>query len=112
MIRPFRLAAALVLGLMAAAAALPAAAQSVDSAKASGYVGERADGLLGLVKSAPPEIRALVDQVNAKRMAGYRDIAQRNSTSVQAVQSIVGQKLIDQAGPGNYVMEGGGWRMK
>lgn len=110
MIRRFRFASLLALGLLAA---LPAAAQSLDAAKSQGYVGERADGLLGIVKSVPPDIRAQVDQINSRRIEGYRDIAARNNTSLQAVQAIVGRKLIDQAAPGTYVMDDGGtWRVK
>ena len=62
--------------LLLLCAALPAAAQSLDQAKAAGQVGERIDGYVGVVDAnAPGDIRALVDQVNAERQAKYAEIA-------------------------------------
>jgi uncharacterized protein YdbL (DUF1318 family) len=98
--------------LFAAAAALlllalaPSAwAQSLDSAKAAGQVGERPDGYVGLVDAnAPPAVKQLVESVNAKRKAEYTRIAQQNGTPVDAVAAIAGQKLIDRTPPGQYVM--------
>jgi uncharacterized protein YdbL (DUF1318 family) len=106
-----RLAAILItLGL----AALPVAAQSLDAAKAAGQIGERIDGYVGVVDAnAPGDIRKLVDQVNAGREAKYAEIAAERGTSVQAVAQIAGQKLIERAPPGEYVMGADGrWRQK
>jgi uncharacterized protein YdbL (DUF1318 family) len=91
----------------------PAWALSLDQAKAEGYLGERADGLLGAVGSqVPAEAAALMRDINAQRLAKYRDIAKQNGTSVQAVQSIAGQKLIAKTPGGQYVNTGGGWTRK
>ncbi len=44
--------------------------------KADGLIGEQADGYLGLVsQNAPADIKKLVNEVNAKRKAGYQEIA-------------------------------------
>jgi uncharacterized protein len=100
----------LVLGL----AAPPAAAQSLDQAKADGQVGERIDGYVGVVDAnAPGDVRAMVDQVNAERRAEYAEIAAERGIAVQAVAQIAGQKLIQRAPGGQYVLGADGqWRQK
>jgi uncharacterized protein YdbL (DUF1318 family) len=106
-----RIAAILItLGLFA----LPVAAQSLDAAKAAGQIGERIDGYVGVVDaSAPGDIKRLVDEVNAGREAKYAEIAAERGTSVQAVAQIAGQKLIERAPKGEYVMGADGrWRQK
>jgi uncharacterized protein YdbL (DUF1318 family) len=94
--------------------ALPAAAQSLDEAKAAGQVGERIDGYVGVVDaSTPGDVRAMVDQVNAERRQKYAEIAAERGTSVEAVAQIAGQKLIARAPGGQYVLGADGeWRQK
>jgi uncharacterized protein YdbL (DUF1318 family) len=94
--------------------ALPAAAQSLDEAKAAGQVGERIDGYLGVVDAdTPDDVRAMVDRVNAQRKAKYAEIAAERGTSVQAVAQIAGEKLIERAADGEYVLGASGqWRQK
>jgi uncharacterized protein YdbL (DUF1318 family) len=94
--------------------ALPAAADSLDDAKAEGQVGERIDGYVGVVDAnASGEVRALVDQVNAERQEKYAEIAAERGTSIQAVAQIAGQKLIARAPGGQYVLGANGqWRQK
>jgi uncharacterized protein YdbL (DUF1318 family) len=93
---------------------LPAAAQSLDSAKAAGEIGERVDGYVGAVGGNPSgSIRALVDKVNGERKAQYAQIAKDRGTSVEAVAQIAGKKLIERTGKGGYVMGANGqWRQK
>ena len=100
--------------LMLCLTALPAAAQSLDEAKAAGQVGERIDGYVGVVDAnAPGDIRAMVDQVNAERKQKYAEIAAERGTSVEAVAQIAGQKLIARAPGGQYVLGADGqWRPK
>jgi uncharacterized protein YdbL (DUF1318 family) len=100
--------------LALAFAALPAAAASLDAAKASGQVGERIDGYLGVVDAnAPADVRALVDQINAERRTKYEQIAQKQGAPVAAVAQIAGKKLIERTPPGEYVLDAGGqWRKK
>jgi hypothetical protein len=99
-----------VLGL----AALPAAAQSLDALKASGVVGEKIDGFVGVVDAgAPGNVRALVDEINAERRARYAEIAQKQGAPIDAVAKIAGQKLIERTPAGQYVMGADGrWRQK
>jgi uncharacterized protein YdbL (DUF1318 family) len=91
----------------------PANAQSLEAAKAQGLVGERADGLLGAPGSTvSADIAAMIERINNERLEKYRSIATSNGTSVQAVQAIVGRKLIDKTPSGLFIDEGGGWKKK
>ena len=92
----------------------PAHAAPLDDAKAAGLVGERIDGYLGVVDSgASAEVKRLVEQVNAERQARYAEIAQKQGAPVQAVAQIAGEKLVQRAGGGEYVMGADGqWRRK
>jgi uncharacterized protein YdbL (DUF1318 family) len=92
----------------------PALAGPLDDAKAAGLVGERIDGYLGVVDSgAPADVKRLVEQINAERQAKYAEIAQKQGAPVQAVAQIAGEKLIERAGGGEYVMGADGqWRRK
>jgi uncharacterized protein YdbL (DUF1318 family) len=108
---------ALVAGLGLAIAALspwPAGAEELPAAKQAGWLGERIDGYLGVVKAdTPPDIRALANEINARRREEYARIAQREGVSVDAVAQLAGQKLIDRAGPGEWVVGAdGNWRQK
>ena len=99
----------LSLGLFAA----PAAAQSLDAAKAAGQVGELPNGYLAAVGSQPATIQRLVDEINLKRREQYREIAAKNGTSLAAVEKVVGEKLQARAQPGEFVADAGGnWRKK
>ena len=105
------------IALAAALALVPVSApraQSLDAAKAAGLVGERADGYVGIVDpSAPGNVVAMVQNINGQRRAKYQGIAAKNGTSLQAVEAIVGEKLIRRAKPGEYVMDSAGrWHRK
>jgi uncharacterized protein YdbL (DUF1318 family) len=102
--------------LAAAAAVLPlpsrtAFALTLDEAKAQGLVGERPDGFVGIVDpKAPAEVRALVEEVNAKRREAYAQIAKKNGVPFDAVAALAGKKLIEKTPPGQWVMdEKGNW---
>lgn len=96
--------------------AIPATSMAADlhSAKAQGLVGEKADGYLGIVKSgAPADVRAMVDDINARRRDHYRTIAQRNNTSLSVVEQLAGKKAIEKTPAGQYVQPpSGGWVKK
>jgi uncharacterized protein YdbL (DUF1318 family) len=107
--------AAVVLTVLAGGLALaqPAYAQSLDDAKAQGLIGERIDGLLGApAGSVPADIAAMIERINSERLQKYRSIATSNGTSVQAVQAIVGRKLIEKTPSGQFIDNGGGWQRK
>lgn len=96
------------------AGASPAAALSLDAAKSLGYLGERPDGLLGLVQADPAgEARPLMERINAQRLEKYRDLAGEQGVSVREVQVIIGEQLFDRAPTGTFLMNPDGtWRRK
>ena len=94
---------ALALGLGGAAVAGP-----LDDAKAAGWLGERTDGYVGILPGAPSGAGALARDINTKRRAKYQGIAAANGTSLQAVEMLVGEKLIKRAKPGDFVMNASG----
>lgn len=112
MIRLLRILALALAALCAAP--LPAAAQSLDEAKAAGLVGEKIDGFVDVVPAdAPAEVRAMVERINAERRARYAEIAQKQNAPVDAVAKIAGEKLVERAPAGQYVLGADGqWRQK
>lgn len=89
---------------------VPAQAQDgLAAAKGAGLVGERQDGLLGLVQAqAPADVRSLVSRVNEERRRQYEQVARSTGRSLQEVQAVAGQRLVNATPSGQYVMEGGG----
>jgi uncharacterized protein YdbL (DUF1318 family) len=103
----------LALATLAMTAGIAFAALTVDATKAQGLVGERQDGMLGIVSSATPDVTSLVDTVNAERLAKYEAIAAKNGTELDQVKSLAGQKLIQGAAAGEYIQNAsGGWQKK
>lgn len=100
-----------LLTLFVATPALPAfAMESLESAKASGMVGERPDGYLGAVT---PAGKAVADSINAARRAEYERVAKQNSQPVAVVEKLMGEKLTGRAASGEFVMTPDGqWRKK
>jgi uncharacterized protein YdbL (DUF1318 family) len=102
------------LGILVVLAALLAAGQpasrshaqdGLDAVKSQGLVGERPDGLVGAVAdTVQPQIRDLIERVNAQRLERYREIARTNGTSVGDVQALAGRRLIDRTPKGQFVM--------
>lgn len=85
---------------------------SLEEAKAKGLVGEKANGYLGIVTSSGQDVQALTNDVNRKRRQAYEDIARRNKTPLDAVETLAGEKTIQNTQPGNYVEGSGGWVKK
>lgn len=88
-------------------------ADALDEAKASGLVGERPDGYVGIVDpSAPAEVKGLVEDANKRRAHGYETIAKERGTNATAVGALAGQKLIERAPAGSFVMDASGTWVK
>lgn len=102
---------AVLLGLFLAGAA---SAASLGSAKADGWIGEKPDGYIGLVRNdAPADVNALVSDVNTKRKAHYQRIAQEQGAPLSEVEKVGGATAIEKTQTGHYVMDGSGrWRVK
>ncbi len=78
---------------------------AIPLAKRAGWIGERHDGYLGLVKDdAPKDIADLVLQANEERLSRYAEIAKKNNTSRDTVETIAGLKFSQKSAPGEYIM--------
>lgn len=79
------------------------------AARAAGQVGEQPDGYLGIVGTATPELRALVNNLNIQRKKQYTDQAAAGST-VQQMAFVTGCNLILRTAPGEkYQAPDGRW---
>lgn len=89
-------------------------AATLQSAKDAGWIGEKPDGYLGLVRDeAPADVKALVDDVNAKRRAHYAKIAKQQGVPAAEVEKVGGATAIEKTSPGHFVMDQQGrWRRK
>jgi len=84
-------------------------ALSLHEAKKQGLVGEQTNGMLGAVRAATPDVKALIKDINSRRQAAYSRIAAKNGTSVDAVRMLAGKKAIEKTPAGQYVKPGGEW---
>lgn len=105
---------ALAAGLLVSAMPQLALAQdALAAAKAAGQLGERPDGMVGVVPGAPASAQTLAQQVNAQRLARYQEIAKGNGTALDKVQAVAGQQLIERTPAGQFVMTAAGqWQRK
>ena len=101
---------ALLVSMLAVATAV---AGPLTQPKADGWIGEQADGYIGLVREdAPAEIRELVAEVNAKRKAGYQAIADKQGVPLAEVERVGGNTVIEKTLKGNYVRDASGVWLK
>ncbi len=84
------------------------------SLRATGKVGEQADGYLGIVGSADASLRAQVDAINIKRRAYYTDLAAKRGVSVADVGAATACELFgSRVAPGEYYKdESGAWQQR
>ncbi len=107
-----RLAIAVCTTVLGTMITFSAFALSLDEAKARGLVGERPNGYLGAVNPSNTEAQFVIADVNEKRRQAYEDIAKRNRTDLRSVETLAGEKAIQNTKPGNFVEGPGGWVKK
>ena len=117
MSRRMKLILAAGIGLAAVLGTTTAYAMIQDASaqlRASGQVGEQADGYLGLVGSAPADIRAQVDSVNIKRRAYYTDLAAKRGAKIEEVAATTACELFrTKVAQGQYYrLPDGVWRQR
>jgi uncharacterized protein YdbL (DUF1318 family) len=104
---------ALTLGSAALGGAAIAQARSADALRATGQVGEQADGFLACVASCDSATREAVADINARRAAAYREVAQRTGVTEAAAAQAAAQRIIANLPAGQqYRPAGGGWTRK
>jgi hypothetical protein len=84
------------------------------SLRASGQVGEQADGYLGTVGSTSASVRAQVDSINIQRRAYYTDLAARRGAKIEEVAATTACELFrSKVAPGQYYrLPDGVWRQR
>lgn len=108
MIRPALAIAATI--ALAAAPALAQAQQSLTAAIASGAVGERYDGYMGIAGSPSPEVRRQVSAINIQRRSLYAQLAATRRVNAQVVGIATGYQLIAGLHAGqSYMLGDGAW---
>lgn len=82
--------------------------------RATGKVGEQADGYLGVVGSADAALRARVDAVNIKRRAYYTDLAAKRRAKIEEVAAATACEIFaSRVQPGQYYRGAdGAWRQR
>jgi uncharacterized protein YdbL (DUF1318 family) len=110
------MAAALATAIVAGAGIAHAMFQDSVSAelRATGKVGEQADGYLGVVGAPTAEIRSKVNAVNIKRRAYYTEIAQKRNAKIEEVGAATACEIFAsriQAGQ-YYRLSDGVWRQR
>ena len=76
---------------------------SLDEAKSKGFVGEQQNGYLGIVSNPSAEVQSLVAEVNAQRKVKYFEIANKNGTTLAAVEALAGKRAVAETAAGRYV---------
>lgn len=85
----------------------------LDQAKSSGQVGELNNGYLGFVVSSPSaDVKALVEDINAKRKAFYRQTAAKTGATLEQVAATAYQKAVAKTDAGNYYQNSAGQWVK
>lgn len=103
----------LIAAALGAAAPALAADPIVESALASGKVGEQWDGYLGFVSAPSTDLKAAVDAINIKRRAGYTQIAAARNVTVDQFAQTTACSTLRTVKPGQaYKLKDGGWRKR
>jgi uncharacterized protein YdbL (DUF1318 family) len=73
-----------------------------------------ANGYVAAVQpNPPPDIAALVREINAKRRAAYEDIAAKQNVPIDQVGAVTAEKIKSQAPAGQYFLApDGSWVQK
>lgn len=104
--------------LLAATLSLPVAAMnlneamsSLGQAKASGQVGEMANGYLGIVKNEG-NAAVITQLINDARKKEYQNLAKKNGITLNDVEAMAGQKAQEKTPAGQYINVSGKWQKK
>lgn len=88
-------------------------AMDLDSAKRSGLVGEKPNGLIEATLPNPSsDLENLINTTNSGRMEVYKSSAEKQNIPVKEVQAIAAKKIYERARPGDFLMINGKWEKK
>jgi uncharacterized protein YdbL (DUF1318 family) len=86
----------------------------LHDAKTKGLVGEANTGYLASVQMpASAEVRALIEEVNAKRKAEFERTAEKTGATVMQVAYRFYELAVEKTAPGHYYQDtSGNWKKK
>ena len=103
----------LCLLLLSVTVTAPVFADTLDSARRSGQVGETANGYIAPIGTPSAATSILVTNVNSGRNTEYRKIAARNGQTLDVVEKLAAKKIFGNLPPGTNVQDAsGGWTKK
>ena len=95
------------------AAPVPAQPSSIGGAIATGQVGERYDGYLGVVGGGSPQLQRQVAAINIHRRKLYTDLGDRRSVTPELVGMATACQLFSQLTVGEaYMLNDRVWRRR
>jgi uncharacterized protein YdbL (DUF1318 family) len=85
----------------------------LHAAKEQGLVGEANTGYLAAVGAPSTEVKALIDEVNAKRKAEFERTAKKTGATLEQVRVRFYELAVQRTEPGHYYQDAGGnWKQK
>lgn len=87
------------------------AMSALSQAKAQGWVGEQANGYLGVVSNSG-NAADIVKLINEARRAEYAKLAQQNNIAISDVEAMAGKKALERTNAGHYIFLNGSWTKK
>ncbi len=82
---------------------------AIPLAKRAGWIGERFDGYLALVRpDAPADVTNILQKANEERLIEFTAIADRHKAPLKTVELVAGRKFIEQSAPGEFVQNDDG----
>ena len=107
------LQATLMAAMISVFTAGSAFAMDLSSAKSSGLVGEKENGLIAATLPNPSSsITDLVNTTNSGRIDVYKQMSAKQGIPLTEVQAIAAQKIYDIAAPGEFIQKNGAWVKK
>ncbi len=83
------------------------------AARASGQIGEKMDGYLGIVGAGSSQLQAMVSDINIKRRAVYAQKAQAANATLEEYSLTAGCLAIARTAPGEkYQAPDGSWQTR
>jgi uncharacterized protein YdbL (DUF1318 family) len=83
----------------------------IVSLKEKGQVGEKPDGLLGVIKS-DPKVQAIVDAENKDRMEVYKERAANQGQDLETLMKVLGDARLRSEKPGRMIQDAAGTWLK
>lgn len=96
---------------LAVVGTMPAWAQSLESLRASGALGERYDGLVA-VRQPSADANRIAGEVNAQRQGIYKQRAAEQGVAWEQVGRVYAQQIFAQSPPGTWFLSEQGWAQK